>query len=386
MYLGYSSDSASRWYLVLMWRFWTFVLWLCSFLVVAEDKLPISLGMSAPFSGPAAQLGLSYRHGAELVFKQQNQQGGIAGRALQLVALDDGYEPIRTVANTRQLVYSHKVLALFGYIGTPTASAVLPLLRHEQIPYVAPFSRADLLRQKDDHFIFNFRASYAEEAKAQIAYLVDQQQLRKIALLIQADEFGATLEQSFLTELDKRGIKPLVISRFQRNSSDLTQAVKLLVQHQPELVLTVGTYQVLAQAITLASQHNFRPKYSVVSFTGVSELALMLNNKDQVFASMVMPDPVNTQSALAQAYRKAAGSKVPLSDIAFEGFAAATLLVQALQQCSADLSRNCLLKTLPVQQLYDFPLDYDNQRHQASDQVFLVRLKNKRIQPLPLND
>lgn len=91
MYLGYSSDSASRWYLVLMWRFWTFVLWLCSFLVVAEDKQPISLGMSAPFSGPAAQLGLSYRHGAELVFKQQNQQGGIAGRALQLVTLDDGY-------------------------------------------------------------------------------------------------------------------------------------------------------------------------------------------------------------------------------------------------------------------------------------------------------
>lgn len=369
-----------------MWRFWLLFLWCCSALVSAEDKLPISLGMSAPFSGPAAQLGLSYRHGAELVFQQQNQLGGIAGRPLQLVALDDGYEPLRTVANTRQLLFSHKVMALFGYIGTPTSSAVLPMVRHEQVPYLAPFSGADLLRQRNDHFIYNFRASYAEEAKAQIAYLVDKQKLRKVALLIQADEFGATLEQSFLTELESRGIKPLVVSRFKRNSGDLTQAVQQLVQAQPELVLTVGTYQVLAQAINLAKQQQFRPVYSVVSFTGVSELAQMLDPQDKVIASMVMPDPTGSKSALAQAYRHAAGHKMPLTDIAFEGFAAATLLVQALQQCSTDLSRSCLLKTLPAQQLYDFELNYDQKRHQASSQVFLVSLKNQQLQPLPIND
>ncbi|MCT6698220.1 ABC transporter substrate-binding protein [Rheinheimera sp. 4Y26] len=369
-----------------MWRLWSLLLWCCSTLVSAEDKLPIILGMSAPFSGPAAQLGLSYRHGAELVFQKQNQLGGIAGRPLQLVALDDGYEPLRTVANTRQLLFSHQVMALFGYIGTPTSSAVLPMLRHEQVPYLAPFSGADLLRQSEDHFIYNFRASYAEEAKAQIAYLVDKQKLRKVALLIQADEFGATLEQSFLTELSYRGIKPLVISRFQRNSGDLSLAVKQLVQYQPELVLTVGTYQVLAQAIKLANLKKFRPMYSVVSFTGVSELALMLSSQDKVVASMVMPDPLSSPLALAKAYRKAAGDKVPLTDIAFEGFAAATLLVQALQQCSEDISRSCLLKTLPAQKLYDFELNYDQKRHQASTQVFLVRLKNQQLQPLSVND
>lgn len=369
-----------------MWRFFLLLLWLGSFVAVAEDQSPIRLGMSAPFSGPAAQLGLSYRHGAELVFQKQNQRGGIAGRPLQLVALDDGYEPMRTVANTRQLLFSHQVMALFGYIGTPTSSAVLPMVRHEQVPYLAPFSGADLLRQQNDHFIYNFRASYAEEAKAQIKYLVDQQQLRKIALLIQADEFGATLEQSFLTELSYRGIKPLVISIFQRNSSDLSQAVKQLVQYQPELVLTVGTYQVLAQAIKLANLKKFRPVYSVVSFTGVSELALLLGSQDKVVASMVMPDPVSNQSDLARAYRDAAGQQIPLSDIAFEGFAAATLLVQALQQCSEDISRSCLLKTLPAQQLYDFELHYDQKRHQASTQAFLVRLKNQQLQPLAVND
>ena len=368
-----------------MYRYLILVLWLCSTASLAAQE-PIRLGMSAPFSGPAAELGNSYHRGAELVFEQLNQQGGIAGRPVRLIALDDGYEPLRTVANTRQLVFSKKVLALFGYIGTPTSNAVLPLLRHEQIPYLAPFSGADLLRQPDDHFIYNFRASYAEEAKKQISYLVDTLGLRKIGLLIQADEFGATLEQSFLAELSYRGIKPIVISRFQRNSTDLNLAVQTLQQHQPELVLTVGTYQVLSKAIALAAQQKFRPVFSVVSFTGVSELAGMLHNNDKVVASMVMPDPVNNASELAHAYRKASGKKAPLSDIAFEGFAAATLVVQALKQCAADISRTCLLKALPQQQLYDFPTHYDVKRHQASQQVYLVELKNQRIQPLQLND
>lgn len=368
-----------------MWQYLFLVFWLLSTTSLAAQE-PIRLGMSAPFSGPAAELGLSYRHGAELVFNQQNQQGGVAGRPIELIAMDDGYEPVRTVANTRQLVFSKKVLALFGYIGTPTSSAVLPLLRHEQIPYLMPFSGADLLRQSDDHFIFNFRASYAEEAKAQISYLIDTLGLRKIALLIQADEFGATLEQNFLAELSYRGIKPVVISRFQRNSTDLTLAVQQLQQHQPELVLTVGPYQVLAKAISLAAQQNLRPVFSVVSFTGVFELAAMLNNNDKVIASMVMPEHQHNPSKLAAAYRQASGKDTPQNDIAFEGFAAATLVLQALKHCAADISRTCLLKTLPQQKLYDFPTNYDAKRHQASQQVYLVELKNRSVQPLPLND
>lgn len=367
------------------WQYLFLVFWFCSTACLAAQE-PIRLGMSAPFSGPAAELGLSYHRGAELVFNKQNQQGGIAGRRIELITMDDGYEPVQTVANTRQLVFSHKVLALFGYIGTPTSNAVLPLLRHEQIPYLMPFSGADLLRQSDDHFIFNFRASYAEEAKAQISYLVDKLGLRKIALLIQADEFGATLEQNFLTELSYRGIKPVVISRFQRNSTDLTQAVQLLQQHQPELVLTVGTYHTLAKAISLAAQQNVRPVFSVVSFTGVSELASMLSNNDKVIASMVMPDHRHNPSKLAAAYRQVSGKNVPQNDIAFEGFAAATLVLQALKDCAADISRSCLLKALPKQQLYDFPTNYDVKRHQASQHVYLVELKNNRIQPLPIND
>ena len=379
-----------------MWRCFTlFLSMLVCFSAQALAADPIKIGMSAPFTGRAERIGLDYRAGAQLVFNQVNQQGGIAGQPLQLITLDDGYEPDRTVNNTRQLVFNDKVLALFGYVGTPTSNAVLPMLRHEQIPFIAPFTGADLLRQADDQFIFNFRASYAQEARAQIQYLVDKRKFKKIALLIQADEFGASVERNFLTELHKRQMKPMVISRFKRNTNDLADAVAALVASQADVVLTVGTYQVLLEAIELGAAQKFNPLYSVVSFTGVSELSKLLDNRYQVLASMVIPDPQHSKLALAKAYRQqlAAQSRAksatrqltiavttPFSDVALEGFAAATLLVSALKQCATSLTRSCVLQALPQQSLFDFPLQYDAKRHQASQQVQLVWLKNQTLE------
>ena len=343
---------------------------------------PIKLGMSAAFTGRAERLGQDYLAGAQPVFTEFNQQGGIGGRKIQLLTLDDGYEPDRTMANTRQLVLRDQVLALFGYIGTPTSNAVLPLLRREQVPFLAPFSGADLLRQPEDQFIFNLRASYAQEAASQIRYLVDQRRFSKIALLIQADEFGASVERNFLTELANRSIRPLVVSRFKRNTTDLQQAINLLVEHKPDLVLTVGTYQVLLEAMELAAKQQLTPLYSVVSFTGVSELAALLNQRHQVIASMVMPDPRQSNIAMVQAYRAQIPAAGRISDVALEGFAAASLVVAALKQCAASLNRSCLLQALPQQQLAGFPLQYDVNRHQASQQVFLVRLTANRLEPI----
>lgn len=365
----------------------------CILICYSLDALaaePIKIGMSAPFSGRAERLGLDYRAGAELAFHRLNQQGGIAGRPLQFISLDDGYEPYRTVNNTRQLVFNDKVLALFGYIGTPTSNAVLPLLRHEQIPIIAPFTGADILRQPDDHFIYNFRASYAQEASAQIRYLVDVRKFKNIAFLIQADEFGASVERNFLTELKKRQLKPLVISRFKRNTTDLADAVAALAASKAEVVLTVGTYQVLLEAIELGAAQKFNPLYSVVSFTGLSELSKLLDNRYQVLGSMVMPDPQHSRLALVEAYRQqlatqsgaksASRQQAPLSDVALEGFAAASVLIGALKQCAATITRSCLLQALPQQSLFDFPLQYDAKRHQASQQINLVWLKNQTLE------
>jgi ABC-type branched-subunit amino acid transport system substrate-binding protein len=354
---------------------------LTSVVFAVEAYPPLRIGMSAPFSGNAAQLGEQFRQGASLVIDQQNRQGGIGGRKIELISADDGYEPLRTVANTRQFVQHPQVFALFGYIGTPTTSAILPLLRKHQLPFIAAFTGADILRQPEDNFIFNLRASYREEAAVQSRYLIDTLGFKKIALLIQADEFGATLEHLFLEQLQQRQLKPVVIARFQRNSLDIAHAAATLRAAKPQLVLTAGTYQSLVRAIQLGQQQNFNPVYSVVSFSGVQQLQQQLKPPYQVYASMVLPDPADKKSRLVNAYHHAlaAQSNVPASDIGLEGFAAATILVQALNQCKHTLTKTCLLQQLPKQQLYDFELSYSATTHQASQQIFLYRLTPDRL-------
>jgi ABC-type branched-subunit amino acid transport system substrate-binding protein len=349
--------------------------------VQAEET--IKLGMSAPFSGPAAQLGQQFSQGANLVFAAQNAQGGIAGKSIQLITADDGYEPLRAVENTRNFILKHQVFALFGYVGTPTFNAILPLLRKHQLPYLTPFSGADILRQTEDAFIFNFRASYREEAAAQVRNLVDQKQYRRIALLIQADEFGASVEQWFKAELANRQLEPVITVRFQRNSADMQAAVTQLKQAEPDAVFTVGTYMPLARAIHLGQQQNFNPIYSVVSFTGIRQLQQLLKPPYQVFATMVVPDPADLSSELARAYRNALnGQNAEASEIGMEGFAAATLLVSALKKCTADLNQSCLMRQLPLQHLFDFPLIYLPEAHQASQQVFLYQISPQQLQKI----
>ncbi len=340
-----------------------------------QAQTPIKLGMSAPFSGPAAVLGQQFRDGANLVFTAQNAQGGIGGRPIQLLTADDGYEPLRTVENTRNFLSNQQVFALFGYVGTPTSSAVLPLLRKHQLPFLTPFSGADILRQQNDTFIFNFRASYREEAAAQIRYLVDKRQYQRIALLIQADEFGASVEQWFKAELSKRRLEPVGIVRFQRNSTDMQSAVTQLQEVKPDVVLTVGTYLPLAEAIRLGKSRQFNPVYSAVSFSGIQQLQQRLQPPFQIYASMVVPDPNDLSSTLVKAFHDATSTApAQRSETSLEGFAAASILVSALKKCADNLSQKCLMQELPKQQLYDFPLQYQHASHQASQQVFLYQL------------
>lgn len=359
--------------------FWSAMVLSCSLL--AQE--PIKLGMSAPFTGPAAQLGQQYYQGANQVFALQNAQGGINGRPIQLLTADDGYEPLRTVDNTRHFIFEQQVFALFGYVGTPTSSAILPLLRKHQVPYLAPFSGADILRQPEDAFIFNFRASYREEAAAQVRYLIDKQQLKRVALLIQADEFGASVEQWLKAELTRRQLEPMVTVRFQRNTSEMHAAVAQLKQANPEVVFTVGTYQPLAQAIMLGQQQKFNPVYAVVSFTGIRQLQQLLKPPYQVVATMVVPDPSDLSYEVSRTYRQSMATETPIgSDVGLEGFAAATLVVAALKKCSANLNDVCLMQQLPQQRLHDFSLIYLPEAHQASQQIFLYQLTPKSLKKI----
>ena len=130
--------------------------------VVRAQSDRILLAQSAPFSGPAAQLGIQFQQGARLYFEQLNAQGGVHRRPIELVHLDDGYEPDRCAENTRKLIDGDP-LALFAYVGTPTSLAALPLATAARVPFVAPYTGAMGLRQPFNRLAFHLRASYNDE-------------------------------------------------------------------------------------------------------------------------------------------------------------------------------------------------------------------------------
>ena len=111
----------------------------------AQPDGKIILGQSAAFTGPSAQLGIQFYQGAKICFDQVNALGGVARQQIEIRKLDDGYEPARCVENTKKLI-ADDVFALFGYIGTPTSIAALPLAMKEKIPFIAPFTGAMALR------------------------------------------------------------------------------------------------------------------------------------------------------------------------------------------------------------------------------------------------
>src|SRR6266849_3009298 len=128
-----------------------------AFAEVGVTNTSILLGQSAAFSGPAANLGKEMKEGATVYFEFINGQGGVYGRKINLISLDDGYEPDRAVPNTKKLIDENKVFALFGYVGTPTSYAVIPLINEAKIPFFAPFSGAEGLRSPVNKYIFNIR-------------------------------------------------------------------------------------------------------------------------------------------------------------------------------------------------------------------------------------
>ena len=150
----------------------------------------ILFGQSAAFSGPARQLGTGMRLGIQAAFHEANQAGGVHGRRLELESLDDGYEPDAALSNTQLLIYEHNVFALIGAVGTPTSRAAFLPANSAGVPFLAPFTGAEFLRDPQLDNVLNLRASYYQETEEMVARLTDDLGFTRIAVFYQNDSFG----------------------------------------------------------------------------------------------------------------------------------------------------------------------------------------------------
>jgi branched-chain amino acid transport system substrate-binding protein len=339
---------------------------------VSNNK--IVFGMSNALSGPTAQLGIELKQGALAYFKRINQQGGIHGRQIEVISLDDGYEPVYTVNNTHNLIKDEQVFALFGYVGTPTSFAVLPLIEQNDIPFLMPFTGAEFLRNPVANNIFNLRASYYQEAKAQIDHLVQDLKITKIGLLIQADEFGLAVEQGLVLALQTHGLKPTVTTRYRRNTEDIANALARLKQKQVKAVSFVGTYQPFSELINLSYQQMFEPVFATVSFVSSSNLYQRLKYPSKVFVTEVVPEPNTCITSICMAFKQdmQRGSSEVLTRVQFEGYLNAYVVTEAAKLCATDLTRACLVAKLANLSLNlpDLPIHFSPQKHQGLDKIY----------------
>src|SRR5712671_7591700 len=212
-------------------------------------------GMASPLTGPAKELGRAMKTGVEVAFAAANEAGGVHGRKLQLVALDDGYEPTRTVGVMKELAEQRKVFGFIGNVGTPTAAVAVPYAVEHKMLFFGPFTGAPLLRKDPpDRYVFNYRASYAEETAGIVRHLVDVKRIKPmdIAVFAQQDSFGDAGFEGVARAMRKYRRDPSQILRvgYQRNTSEVSEAVAELSKH-PNLraVVCVPTYKAEAKLI-----------------------------------------------------------------------------------------------------------------------------------------
>ena len=341
----------------------------------------ILFGQSAAFSGPAQELGKNMRLGVQAAFAETNRQGGVHGRQLELLSLDDAYEPEAAIANTRQLVEQEGVFALIGAVGTPTSRSATPVAAAAAVPYIAPFTGAAFLRQAKWRNVINLRASYNQETEAMVARLTADLGIERIAVMYQDDSFGRAGYRGARQALERRGMEPVAVGVYPRNTTAVKTALLDLRSADPGAVILVGAYQPVAALIAWSRHMGWEPVFITISFVGSNALARSLGRAGTgVFVTQVVPFPTSDTPPVVVAYRRALAAYAPEAApgfVSLEGYLAGRLAIAALERCGQEVDRTRFLESLRRADLIDldgFELRYGDDDHQGSDAVFLTAI------------
>jgi len=339
----------------------------------------ILLGQSAAFSGPAAQLGIQMNAGAMAYFNHINKQGGVNGRTILLKTRDDRYEGDLAARNTRLLIEEDKVFALFAYVGTPTSAAALPIFTEAKVPFVGPFTGAELLRKPVNHYIFNVRASYYDETEKIVEQLVSTG-ITKIAVFYQNDSYGKAGLTGVQIAMTRRNLAIAATGTVERNTTNVGAAVKAIGAVQPDAVVMISAYTSIAEFVREMKKAGSAAQFFNVSFVGSKALANALGPEGYgVVISQVVPFPWYPGVPVVKEYQhimKAAGS----ADYNFgslEGFLAAKVMVEGLRRAGRDLTRERLIAALESMDNVDlggFVVSFSRTSHAGSDYVELTMI------------
>jgi branched-chain amino acid transport system substrate-binding protein len=350
----------------------------------------ILIGSCSALEGPSHALGTQQIKGAEAYFSLINDEGGVAGRKLKLVAYDDSYDPAKTETCFKRL-QSQNVFALGFFVGTPTAVKYLPMAEEAKIPVVGLFTGAQTLYTPLRHWVINVRASYAIETREQIEGLWKALGYRKIGVIYPDDAFGAAVLDGVKNALKNKGAEPVAVGSYPRQTSDAEPAIKSLRAANPEAVVIVGPANTVGPIVQKAHAQGWKPLFLTVSFVGTDDLILHASaDAEGMVVTQVVPPYYETELKTVAMYRKTLAKYYPGEQpgfVSLEGFVDAMVLVEGLKRAGKELTREGLIRGIESIHDHDLglgpqlKLNYSARTHAGLETVIPTVIRGGRAVP-----
>ena len=349
----------------------------------------ILLGQSAALTGSTAVLGKQMNSGARLYFDYINQQGGVFGRKIELKALDDAYEPDEAVKNTKKLIEEDRVFALFGYVGTPTSQAAVPLANQARVPFFAPFTGAQSLRDPRSRYVFHVRAGYDEETAA-IVRQIRTTGLKRVAVVYNDDAYGkagiAGVEQAIKSLPADSGVKLVAQESVIRNTVEIGDAMQGAMKASPDAIVLISAYRTVGAFVKEALRRGYSGQFYNVSFVGTQALAKEVGPQGSgVIISQVMPHPGNATLPVVREYLRllqASGKQNEFDYASIEGFIAAKAFVEGLRRTGRDVTREKFITAVESMRNVDlggFIVQYGPDNHVGSKFVEMTIINSRGV-------
>ena len=340
----------------------------------------IVLGQSLDLSGPLAEMAPDMVHATKVCFDAVNAQGGVHGRRIRVVTLDDGYKPDNTVKNVGKMIAEDGVFALCNLTGTANVAAILPMLAKENppVPLISPFTGAELVRAPGLDHVFNIRASYGDEAEKLVQHLTTLG-VPRISVLWVNNGFGKDGLAGVRKSMEKRGLRLHSDAPIQADSSDVQQAVTTLSASEPDAIIMITAGAPTVSFIKTYRKLSRGARFYTLSVMGTQATLRALGADGVgVVVTSVVPFPWSQSMPLAREYRAALekkGKGQQVSFIGLEAFINTKLVVEGLRRAGRELNRARFVQALESIRNWDmggFVVDFGKGVRQGSRFVDLT--------------
>jgi ABC-type branched-subunit amino acid transport system substrate-binding protein len=350
----------------------------------------IVIGSCSALQGPSQMLGTQTVNGAKAYFDAINEEGGVHGRKLHLVAYDDSYDPAKTQGCFDRLM-ADKVFALGFFVGTPTAVKYVPMAETNKIPVVGLFTGAQTLYAPLRHWIVNVRASYFDETREQVDGVWNALAYRKIAVIYPDDAFGAAVLEGVKEALKTHQSEPVAAASYQRQTANVDGAIDKVRAANPQAVVVVGPPNTVAPILKQAHGAGWKPLFLTVSFVDTDELISEAGaDADGTVITQVVPPYYLTDLKTVARYRRALAQYLPSERpnfVSLEGFVDAMVLAEGLKRAGKELTRESLIRGIESIHEMDLglgpelKLDYSAKDHKGFDHVIPTVVRGGRAVP-----